>query len=714
MKTRAQKICNELIQGVANFIITPIRPIVYARRLQIKPISVMNYRREVDGLRAVAVIPVIFFHAGFQTFSGGFVGVDVFFVISGYLITSLILAEKQAGTFSLIRFYERRARRILPALFLVMFACLPLAWLWLLPEDMQRFSQSLVAVSAFSSNVQFWLQSGYFDTANELKPLLHTWSLAVEEQYYLLFPIFLLLTWRLGKRWIIAMLAAIAIISLAAAQWGSTSHPSATFYLLPTRGWELLLGAFAAFYLFETDESATTNENARQAFSVIGLLLIAYAVFAFSRQTPIPSFYALIPTIGTAFVILFATQQTLVGKLLGSKPLVGIGLISYSAYLWHQPLFAFARHRLLDEPSTALLVALAAAALLLAYLSWKYVETPFRNRQRIERNKVFFLGASCSALFVGIGLVGDFDGGFSIRFDEKTLAALLTKSEGAKLGDGGCHLSEDTYKLAGCSKGAATNKSTIAIWGDSHASALVYELGKALAKRDLRVIQYTKNACPVSLDLYTKGSTKMGSGQNTNCEKYTKSVLDDLETNGVDTVVIFSRWGVYLEGTPFDNGEGGVEKDLIYIRAANSANKLNTPYSNDATEVIRSYTSALASLLRLNKKIILVYPTPEVGWNVPDRLVKLLMYGDPQARIQLTTAYQTFKKRNDLVNKSFDAIRDDKNLVRIKPEEIFCNTYVKDRCIAELNGVPLYFDDDHMSNAGARLVVDEIMKHVSK
>jgi len=672
-------------------------------------VCTQNYRREVDGLRALAVIPVIFFHAGFQTFSGGFVGVDVFFVISGYLITSLILAEKQAGTFSLIRFYERRARRILPALFLVMFACLPLAWLWLLPEDMKSFSQSLVAVSAFSSNVHFWLQSGYFDTANELKPLIHTWSLAAEEQYYLLFPIFLLLTWRLGKRWIIAMLAAIAIISLAAAQWGSTSHPSATFYLLPTRGWELLLGAFAAFYLFETDESATTNENARQAFSIIGLLLITYAVFAFNRQTPFPSFYALIPTIGTAFVILFATQQTLVGKLLGTKPLVGIGLISYSAYLWHQPLFAFARHRLLDEPSTALLVALAAAALLLAYLSWKYVETPFRNRQRIERNKVFLLGASCSALFVGIGLVGDFDGGFSIRFDEKTLAALLTKS--AKLGDGGCHLSGDTYKLAGCSKGAATNKSTIAIWGDSHASALVYELGKALAKRDLRVIQYTKNACPVSLNLYTK----MGSGQYTNCEKYTESVLDHLENNGVDTVVTFSRWGVYVEGTPFDNGEGGVEKDdFTHFRAANSANKLNTPYSNDAAEVIHSYESALASLLRLNKKIILVYPTPEVGWNVPDRLAKLLMYGDPQARIQLTTAYQTFKKRNDLVNKSFDAIRDDKNLVRIKPEEIFCNTYVKDRCIADLNGVPLYFDDDHMSNAGARLVVDEIMKHVSK
>lgn len=163
----------------------------------------MEYRREIDGLRALAVLPVILFHAGFKIFSGGFVGVDIFFVISGYLITSIILAEKEAGTFSIMRFYERRARRILPALFLVMLTCLPFAWLWLLPHDMQNFSQSLIAVSAFISNILFWLTSGYFETAAELKPLLHTWSLAVEEQYYLFFPVFIILTWHLGKRWIL-------------------------------------------------------------------------------------------------------------------------------------------------------------------------------------------------------------------------------------------------------------------------------------------------------------------------------------------------------------------------------------------------------------------------------------------------------------------------------------------------------------------------------
>lgn len=222
----------------------------------------MNYRREIDGLRAVAVVPVILFHAGFQAFSGGFVGVDVFFVISGYLITSIILTEKQAGTFTLLGFYERRVRRILLALFVVMLACLPFAWFWMLPGDLRDFSRSLRYVSLFSSNILFLKQSGYFDTAVELKPLLHTWSLAVEEQYYVVFPVLLLLIWRLGKRWIVGIFAVMAVMSLAAAQWGSFYQPAATFYLLPTRGWEILLGVFIAFYLFTQERSQVASKYA--------------------------------------------------------------------------------------------------------------------------------------------------------------------------------------------------------------------------------------------------------------------------------------------------------------------------------------------------------------------------------------------------------------------------------------------------------------------
>lgn len=224
----------------------------------------MKYRREIDGLRALAVLPVIFFHAGFKAFEGGFVGVDIFFVISGYLITNIILSDLNAGKFSIVTFYERRARRILPALFFVMLCCLPFAWLWLVPTHLEDFCQSMAAVSVFSSNILFWRESGYFGVASELKPLLHTWSLAVEEQYYLFFPLFLLGLWKLRKRWIFGSLALVAIVSLLLAQWGAYNKPAATFFLLPTRGWELAIGALIAFYFLYKKTMPRSLPNVRR------------------------------------------------------------------------------------------------------------------------------------------------------------------------------------------------------------------------------------------------------------------------------------------------------------------------------------------------------------------------------------------------------------------------------------------------------------------
>ncbi len=454
----------------------------------------MKYRREIDGLRAIAVLPVIFFHAGFELFRGGFVGVDVFFVISGYLITTIILADQEKGTFSLLNFYERRARRILPALFIVMLASIPFAWFWLLPDDMKSFSKSLVAAATYMANILFWHERGYF-TATELKPLLHTWSLAVEEQYYAFFPLVLMLVWRLGKKYIFTALFVIALLSLALAQIGSISHPTAAFFLLPTRAWELMVGGLVAFVIMYRKQYIDIVAQKRAITEVLGLLglaLILYAVFSFNNTMVIPGLWALVPTIGTALIILFVSPQTATGKFLGSKIAVGIGLISYSAYLWHQPLFVFARHRSLTKPGTLTFLLLSAAAIGLAYLSWRYIERPFRTKGLISRNRIFSYSILGMIFFILFGSIGYLSNGFTRqRFSEEDLKPLAEAQamhkERIKLSRyGECQFDENIGKGLeqfinewNCYDDAESEKYTklpLAVVGDSLSADLVVSL----------------------------------------------------------------------------------------------------------------------------------------------------------------------------------------------------------------------------------------------
>lgn len=369
----------------------------------------MEYRREIDGLRALAVLPVLLFHAGIPEFRGGFIGVDVFFVVSGYLITSIIRNELALDQFTLRGFYERRARRILPALFLVAFGSLPLAWWWMMPSQLQDFSQSLVAVSAFSANIFFLLKSGYFQPASELSPMLHTWSLAVEEQYYLFFPLLMMGLWRFGIPAILLAIGAIAVASLAVAEAMSSSAPTANFFLATGRAWELMIGALLSFAPRRPRAHDWTGDLA----SAVGLGALCLSIWLFDSSTPFPSLWTLIPALGTGCIIYFASPANRVGRLLGTPLLVGIGLISYSTYLWHQPLFAFARIRSLHEPPPSLFMALCVLALGLGYLSWRYVERPFRDRDRIGARQVWIASLCGTAALAGIGLAGHWTGGFA-------------------------------------------------------------------------------------------------------------------------------------------------------------------------------------------------------------------------------------------------------------------------------------------------------------
>jgi peptidoglycan/LPS O-acetylase OafA/YrhL len=444
------------------------------------------YRPEIDGLRALAVLPVLLFHAGFQFFQGGFVGVDIFFVISGYLIANIIINELSIERFSLLTFYERRARRILPALFCVMFFSIPFAWLWLVPYDLNNFGQSLISVTFFLSNVLFWWEGGYFDTAAELKPLLHTWSLAIEEQFYVLFPIFLIVFWRFGKSKIIITLSFVFLGSLLFAEWGSRNMPSASFYLLPMRGWELLLGVFTAFYLKYNIVPQQSYIN--NFLSLFGVAIIFFAILSFNETTPFPSLISLLPTLGVVLIIVFATKDTLTNKFLSSKPLVSIGLISYSLYLWHQPILVFARHQLNDELSLLLKIILLISVFPLSFLTWKYIEKPFRDKELISRRKIFVFSLSGLLFFTGMGLMAmKFNEAFT-KVNPQILNGTVGQEDFFSAMNQGFLKCEDKFILAKseifdsqrrCYQSLA-GKPKVALFGDSHAEHLFVGLANNL------------------------------------------------------------------------------------------------------------------------------------------------------------------------------------------------------------------------------------------
>lgn len=658
----------------------------------------MEYRSEIDGLRAVAVLPVIFFHAGFSLFSGGFVGVDVFFVISGFLITSIILHEKDAGTFTFASFYERRARRILPALFLVITASSMAAWVWLPPSELKAFAQSAAATSLFLSNVWFYLTSGYFSTSAELKPLLHTWSLAVEEQYYVLFPILFTLLWPLGKRKAAGALAIAGVASLMASVWLTNRSASAAFFLLPTRAWELLVGVGVAIYLYRRPPR---KGLVSEVMGALGILALVLCMFSFSERTPFPSGYAMVPAVGAALVIAFATRETVVGKALGSRVLVAVGLVSYSAYLWHQPLFAIARQRALDPlgPLTyALLISITMCA---AFLSWKYVEAPFRDRRRFSRTKIFALGAGGSAVLLIAGIAGQLLGGVPQRFDGETRKLFSTTISVYESNVRDCWRRIASHPSVACPVGRSGSPPTVALVGDSHAGALVTGLDGELKSRSLSGLSYTYRSCP---PLKFGEPVQMLPGDS-DCASIRKSFFDSLSIDVPPVLVVNARWTLLMERSRFDNGEGGREGGTEWEW------KTGLPGTYEAS-LAADISLSVREMLRTGHRVILVYPVPEMGWDVPARLGKLRMKNGKLSPTDASTSYATFLSRNQRAQEALDSIGIHPNLVRVKPAQTLCDRLVPGRCVAHINGEPLYFDDNHLSDAGVRLIMRDISKAI--
>ena len=516
----------------------------------------MIYRREIDGLRGIAVLAVIFFHSGlrynndFGTFiEGGFLGVDIFFVISGYLITSIILTEKKSDNFTFLDFYNRRIRRILPALFFMMLCSVPVVFFIMEPDQIESFSNSLISVVLFLSNVLFFFEDDYFGSASELKPLLHTWSLAVEEQFYIFFPPFLIALIHLKKYYLMLVFAFLAILSLLLAQlggnislttlslapfWSWEDIPGWAFYLAPTRAWELILGVLTAIFLFE---KPLKNGIISGLLSAVGLFLIIYSVVFFNDSTPMPGVISLVPTIGAVLIILFANSSNYVGKLLGFKGLVWLGLISYSAYLWHQPIFAFALKISNQRLLTGEIISLIIFILLLGYGSYQFIEKPFRNKSQFTRKQVFTSAFIFSVFFIVVGIIGNKTNGlYELKYhwvSEGNKYLIINNND---LKQERKNFWTNSFKRKLSSDFENNKKTKLLIIGDSHGEDLVY----AFNQNNILDNKYQIRFMPID-EICIK---HLGSEESYGllCTKKILQIKNSSLANSSDLILVSNRW----------------------------------------------------------------------------------------------------------------------------------------------------------------------------
>jgi len=518
----------------------------------------LSYRPDVDGLRAVAVLSVVFCHAGFHC-PGGFIGVDVFFVISGYLIAGLILKELKQGTFTVANFWERRVRRIVPALAVVVAATFVAGWFILMPEDFAAFGKSVVGLALLASNVQFWKSIDYFNNTAEEKPLLHTWSLSVEEQFYLFVPVFLLLLAKrsqLHRAFLLLSVAAVLSFGLSV-DW-TQRHPTSNFYLLPTRAWELFSGALLAFSPPCGIKKGWLNE----LLAVVGMALILGPCFVYNPATPFPGLAALPPVLGTTLLIWVGSASggfSWIGRVLASKPVVFVGLISYSLYLWHWPLFSFTRYLSVKTPGAAVWWTLIAASIVLATLSWRFVETPFRQRKVLAgRLQLFAATAALFVIMLGAGLVmfraNGFDGRVGSltknliatgKFDQSYVRELEVK-----------HIPNELVRLG------VTNASPVAlIWGDSHAMAVLPVIDSICKENGDAAVAATHAATPPVIGYFSRNQW----GLNEASLPFNAAVMEYVKTSRIRTVILISYWKMHSEVTEF---QIALLKTVGEIRAA--------------------------------------------------------------------------------------------------------------------------------------------------
>lgn len=647
------------------------------------------YRPDIDGLRALAILPVLLFHAGFDTFSGGFVGVDVFFVISGFLITSIIIRDLDQGKFSLTDFYERRIRRILPAFLAMMTAVAITAYFVFLPYDFNNLSKNFASALVFFSNIRFWKKTGYFDGTNLEKPVLHTWSLGVEEQFYIVLPLLLMGIAFLcaSKRRII--ITGLFLISFVSATAMVEYSQRSAFYLLPFRAWELLAGSLIALGSLPLMKSAAL----RTTVAAGALFLILAPVFLLSKGSLFPGLTAVPVVLGTALLLQLGQNglQTPVHRLMSQPVLTFIGKISFSLYLWHWPVIVFYSYLLNRAFTPGESLFAIALSLLLAIASYYVIEQPVRKRKILSNRKSLF-GAmgTCSAILLAAGLGMQIDRGLPDRFSPE-INTIIRFAKERDLRYSKCFeiTGEELLNSNQCLFGETDKEPSFIVWGDSHADALAPAFALLAEDSTLSWVFAGKSAC-VPL---TSGHPD----RDPHCQELNQNVLSYLaQTPSIETVYLVARWSYALEGTPYGDEQipGVFYRDNLSVSLSQEEN----------LRVIRSnLTSLLKKLEELGKRIVILDPVPEIGKHVPRSLALEKLYS-MSSRVSLRR--EDYEDRNKIALEMFGELEHSSpHIRRISPQNVLCDP---DRCATLLEKTPLYRDDDHLTTAGAQYLFHTI------
>jgi peptidoglycan/LPS O-acetylase OafA/YrhL len=651
-----------------------------------------EYRPDIDGLRAIAVTSVVLFHAGLGWIGGGYVGVDVFFVISGYLIAGHIYQEVGAGRFSFVNFYARRSKRILPALIVVLAASLLIGLLVLSPRELSRFGLSAVASISGISNIYFWASTDYFAPAADHLPLLMTWSLGVEEQFYLFFPIVLIFLFKWLRPHVFPALAIITLVSLACAVAAIRIYPSFTFYMLPPRAWELGVGATLAIAEADGRRFSRLPRAAMPAVALLGLVLLAAPIFLYNANTMFPGESALAPALGAALLI--AVGASPVNSLLASRPFTFVGRISYSWYLWHWPLLAFCRiasPEPLDRPQALAIVALSFLA---AIASYYLVEQPFRQTRHAAKASLLHYGVAVAACMLILAAPVVFKG-FRVR-----MPAAVNSMEAANADREKCIVQ---YGASRPDRSEAclpkSGRQAIALIGDSHAAALAPGLRTVAKEQGYDLFVFTKSSCP-PMSTVTRFMPNHP-GHDRQCAAFNSSVMDILARHQeIRTVVMTGYWSA-----PLIEAAEGSRYALIGAPAPVDP--------EDNKTVLKNGLAAQVEKLRaLGKKVIVLQDVPifdvdpvavVLRQEIPARnLLANALGADDTDALSAMNASRRFARQIEAAQVVVSsAISSNDSVALVDPKHFLCGKtgceFVSDRQV-------LYIDNQHLSPAGAKIV----------